>query len=129
MLLGMLLHVRQGTLVIEQPATSIIMRHPRCQFFLRRVVVYKQRLWMLLWGGKTPKRTVLFSNKNMIWKFATAPLTKQDRDNAAKTGIRLVRKHRDRHGKKRFSGNPKELAASATHVCMLVMHYKLYSAV
>ena len=119
-LLAALAQAKQGTIAIEQPSSSLIMRHPRCQWMLRRLGFWRQRFWMLFYGGRTPKRTSLWANKPSIWRFATRTLTKSDREAAAEasTGFRLVRQHLDKNNGKRFTGNKTELRQSASFACI-----------
>ncbi|CAK9096788.1 Uncharacterized protein SCF082_LOCUS45422 [Durusdinium trenchii] len=98
--LALLLIIARGsTFVIEQPNSSLLYRHPRFNALMRLTTVFKQSFWMSGWGGKTPKRTVLWSNSSAVRVFKTKP------KHRVKRGKSLTDKYRDSSGKVRYKGN------------------------
>lgn len=127
---------RGGVFVIEQPATSVVFRHPRFNELLKLVTetwlldmstyvclnheklrlqkpllfkhwiplkVYKQSFWMQGWGGKTPKRTTLWSNSSAIRLFKTG--SEHSKTSKLMKGKGLTDRYKDRSGRWRFKGN------------------------
>ena len=69
------------------------------------VEVFRQSFWMSRWGGKSPKRTTLWSNSSGIRYFATTK--KYARMKARSAKQKLADIYFDRHGQKRYKGNAK----------------------
>ena len=118
-LLALVIQAKGGTITIEQPASSILMRHPRCQWLLKRVRLWRQRFWMSGYGAPTPKRTWLWANKRSVCMFATPTLSK----NRPPSGFRLVRHHTDKNNKKCFTGKKAELRKSGPHGWKTIMSH------
>ena len=62
--------------------------------------VFKISLWMRLWGGTSPKRTVLVGNSALIRNLGTSKLIKKLHPSSVQTAITYV----DAAGRKRFKG-------------------------
>ena len=74
--------------------------------------VWRQRFWMMCYGSRTPKRSLLWSNSKRIGTFRTGKLHRQ------RLKIKrppLVKRYEDGSGKKRFSGIRKNLKKSGNH--------------
>ena len=74
--------------------------------------VWRQRFWMMCYGSRTPKRSLLWSNSKRIGAFRTGKLHRQ------RLKIKrppLVKQYEDGSGKKRFSGIRKNLKKSGNH--------------
>ena len=85
--------------------------------------VWKVYFWMRLLGSKYPKRSVIYSSTQKIWRFKTGKL----RMGRRKQRSLLVRKYKDLNGKPRFVGKKDGLKHSANlgmkwftmvHVCI-----------
>ena len=72
---------------------------------LLKFEVFRQSFWMSRWGGKSPKRTTLWSNSSGIRYFATTK--KYARMKARSAKQKLADIYFDRHGQKRYKGNAK----------------------
>ena len=64
--------------------------------------VWRQTFYMSVWGGRTPKRTTLWSNSRAIRKFSTSGKYRRGRSS---NRLPLADKYVDRHGKTRYKGN------------------------
>eukprot|EP00435_Cladocopium_sp_Y103_P007433 s1445_g2.t1 len=110
-LLALLIYAKKGCWTLEQPKSSLLFRHTRFQWLLRRLVVFRKSFWMKHWGAKTPKRTVMWSSsKNVRW-FRTGKLKRGEGGSQAKA---LVTKYRNSRGETKFQGN-KRMAKSSTY--------------
>ena len=92
--------------VLEQPASTLFHLHPRFQRLLQLpfMKVYKVWLWMGLYGGSTPKGTVLFSSAAWVHELSARKMSKSERDKFAASDA-LVTKYRDATGQLRCTGN------------------------
>lgn len=75
--------------------------------------VWKQLFWMKLYGAKTAKRSVLWSNSKNVGIFKTGVLRRKG-SGVRRTAPALVKHYVDSSGKKRFSGILKNLKRSGT---------------
>ena len=64
LLVAMLLH--NAIFMAEQPASTLLPFHPRWQMLLKEFQLFEVNLWMQPYGGTSPKRTWLCSNKECI---------------------------------------------------------------
>ena len=74
--------------------------------------VWRQRFWMMSYGSRTPKRSLLWSNSKRVGTFRTGTLRRR------RLGVKrppLVKRYEDGSGKKRFSGIRKNLKKSGNH--------------
>lgn len=148
---------RGGVFVIEQPATSVVFRHPRFNELLKLVTetwlldmstyvclnreklrlqkpllfkhwiplkVYKQSFWMQGWGGKTPKRTTLWSNSSAIRLFKTG--SEHSKTSKLMKGKGLTDRYKDRSGRWRFKGNSRLKGSQQNYTLQWLLF--LYSA-
>ena len=64
--------------------------------------VFKLAMWMRLWGGTSPKRTVLVGNSALIGNLSTAKLVKKLHPSTVQTAVTYV----DSAGCQRYKGTP-----------------------
>ena len=68
--------------------------------------VWRQRFWMIKFGSRTPKASLLWSNSKNVGVFRTGPLRRQ---RLQRKQPQLVKRYRDGSGQQRFSGIRKNL--------------------
>ena len=72
-LLAILTTCRGLVWIIEQPANSLLEKHPRFQLLLSRMPVYRITTYMQAFGGPSLKPTWLYSNSPLIDELARKP--------------------------------------------------------
>ena len=87
-----------------KPQLALQGPHQSCQ-------VWKVSFWMKLFGGRSPKRTVLYANSRGIRKFLRRGLLKHEV--SAPSNAKLVKKTISKAGRKQFTGD-KALKSSQT---------------
>lgn len=75
--------------------------------------VFKMAMWMRLWGGSSPKRTLLVSNGKAIFKLWTGRLVRSQNPSSVKT----TKRYRDRSGKVRFQGTSSLKSTQPLDLC------------
>lgn len=106
----MLLSTQRGISGPDQPqmlcweSGPSVFWSPHCQAAVSSLFpstqVFKEAFWMRLWGGTSPKRSVVFSNGLAVNKLWTGRLCKRKNPSSVKTTERYV----DGSGKARFHG-------------------------
>ena len=131
-----LIEAMEGKYLVEQPASSLLWRHPRLEEHARRTCVHssvfvcvmyclhipcishalcrpsqvwRQSFWMRIYGAPTLKRTKIWSNSKKIRKLRTRKLVKQDRTSVK---VKLAKVSVSQGGKKCFTGDKKLLKKS-----------------
>ena len=84
-ILLMIVAARGGLWILEQPASSILSRHPSFQSMLRHVAVWKAFVYMGAFGAESLKPTSLWANDKCIQELEEQGKTKPD--TVSKTGI------------------------------------------
>ncbi|CAL1149128.1 unnamed protein product [Cladocopium goreaui] len=91
--------------VVEQPVSSLVWYHPRLRAILRRFnKVFVCRWWMGHYSGCTPKRHICWSNSRKIGGLDKGPLTKDERREIARTGVKSATIKVNKKGRKTYSG-------------------------
>ncbi|CAK8988137.1 unnamed protein product [Durusdinium trenchii] len=106
-LLCLLTVALNGTFVIEQPISSLIMHHPRMQCLHASFEIYRCGFWMWWYGARTPKRTVLWSSSRAVGQFWTRRLQRVKVEQARALDPnppQPVKKYKDSEGKPRYHG-------------------------
>ncbi len=65
--------------------------------------IYKAALWMLMFGGSSPKRTILMSNSAQVQQLSTGKLVRAKY--ASQPQVQTSVQYRDASGKKRYKGS------------------------
>jgi len=94
-----------GVWVLEQPGTSIVTRHRRFRWLVRKfnslgLRVFVQRFFMKYWGHATPKPSVVFGNTSAIRMLFHGKMTKT----SLSTSVKTTRRYHSKDGKLRFAG-------------------------
>ena len=99
--------------VIEQPQGSLFECHPRWQWLMQRVRIYKVFLWMQDFGHSCPKPTWLYSSKpwiSQILRFRTL-----DTKGESNPDFRMVVKSVNSEGRTTVTGIPAQLKSSQSY--------------
>ncbi|CAL1167200.1 unnamed protein product [Cladocopium goreaui] len=94
--------------LVEQPISSLAWYHPRLRSILRHFTkVYVCRWWMGHYMGCTPKRHICWANCRKIGGLDRGALTKPQRKEIAKIGVKSATVKVNRKGRKAYSGTSK----------------------
>jgi len=91
--------------VLENPGSSVVMRHDRMQHLIRifkkfDISMYRQSFWMAHYFHPNFKLTKVWSTARSIWKLDFGPLDQKTKANATTT----TKKYINAKGEARFTG-------------------------
>lgn len=109
-LFALVVTLLEGTFLLEQPGSSVLMKTERMQWLVGvleglHASIYRQLFWMSGWGHKYPKRTALWSNSPGIRVFTTTKLALSH----LKMQEPTMRKYVSKSGKDGYTANQKVL--------------------
>ncbi|CAL1144388.1 unnamed protein product [Cladocopium goreaui] len=114
-LLLMALQAVGAAWMVEQPISSLAWYHPRLRRILRTFTkVYVCRWWMGHYKSCTPKRHICWSNSKKIGGLDRGSLTKDQRKEIRRTGVKSAKVKTNKKGKKSYSGTS-SLRATGTY--------------
>lgn len=99
--------------VIEQPQGSLFECHPRWQWLMQRLRIYKLFIWMQDFGHTCPKPTWLYCSKPWIGKILRFRL--RDSKGESSPNFRMVSKTVGADGKVKVTGIPDQLKSSQSY--------------
>ena len=87
--------------VLEQPANSLMIHHPRLQALVKIFTTYQAKFAMGAYKGKSLKPTIVYSNKVWIEKFGECQVSSEA---TFPEGADVTKKYLDRDGNPRVTG-------------------------
>jgi len=106
----LIIHVRGGLFVIEQPASSLMHRHPRFQYLMSILSVFKAFVYMGSFGAPSEKPTHLYANDRCIHELEGRP--RPARERMSHRGL-VIKRYKNRHGQPCITGGPKLKSSQA----------------
>lgn len=87
--------------VIEQPASSLMMRHPRMAALFQDIKIYQVHVYMGAYGAETPKPSFLWSSSPWV---ACLAMRKLDRKSCTGHTLQVTKRYVDATGRARIAG-------------------------